>query len=262
MSSKTATQPPVLVERDEGIGFITLNRPGHMNAVTVELAEALAAGLEELGTDSTAIIIRGAGGNFSAGGDLGQVAELRSAPDGRLERLFGAFGDALAAIASVPAVVVAVVEGHALAGGFELMQACDFAIVAEDARIGDHHANFGQIPGGGGSQRLPRLVGRQRALGLLLTGESLTGTEAAEWGLAYRAVPAAELDNRVTEIGRRLRRAGPAALAAIKALVHENLERPLAEGLAAERTAVVEHILSPAGGRVYEDFAESKEEAG
>ena len=251
----------ILVERVDGIAFITLNRPEHMNAVTVDLATGLAAALEELGAESTAIFIRGAGGNFSAGGDVGQVSELRTGAPGGLDRLFGAFGQALAAIAAVPAAVVAVVEGHALAGGFELMQACDFAIVADDARIGDHHASFGQIPGGGSSQRLPRLIGRQRALGLLLTGESMTGAEAAEWGLAYRAVPATELDDQVAEIGRRLRRAGPAALAAIKALVHENLEQPLAQGLAAERTAVVEHILSPAGGRVYEDFADSMKEA-
>ncbi|MEA2347657.1 MAG: hypothetical protein QOG62_1444 [Thermoleophilaceae bacterium] len=251
----------VLVEEAEGIGRITLNRPDHMNAVTVELATELGAALADLGTRTTAIVIRGAGGNFSAGGDLGEVAELRAGAAGGLETLFQVFGDALAGIARIPAVVVAIVEGHALAGGFELMQACDFAVVADDARLGDHHANFSQIPGGGGSQRLPRLIGRQRALGLLLTGEHLTGRQAAQAGLAYRAVPAAELDEQEGRITRRLLRAGPEALAAIKALVYDNLELPLADGLAAERAAVVAHILTPAGGRVYEDFAESKKES-
>ncbi len=129
------------------------------------------------------IVIRGAGGNFSVGGDFKQVEELRAAGPQPLRALFEAFARACNAAGAVDVPVLAAVEGYALAGGFELMRACDVAIVRDDARVGDHHASAGVIPGGGGSQRLPRLVGRQRALGLILTGDHLSGVEAAAWGL-------------------------------------------------------------------------------
>ena len=161
-----------------------------------------------------------------------------------MSELFAAFGRACELIARLPVPVIAAVEGHALAGGFELMQSCDVVLVRDDARIGDHHTRFAMIPGGGGTQRLPRLVGRQRALSLILTGDSLTGAEAVAWGLAYRSAPADSFDQLVTETAERLAAKDRRSVAAIKGLVADGLELPLAEGLAQEREAVVEHLLS------------------
>ena len=102
------------------------------------------------------IVIRGAGGNFCAGGDVAEVERLRSAGRQQLQTLFDAFRGACDAIAAIDVPVVAAVEGVAMAGGFELMQAADIVLVSDDAKIADSHINFGMIPGGGSTQRLPR----------------------------------------------------------------------------------------------------------
>jgi len=244
----------VLTALDGRIGWLTLNRPEAMNAITVALADDLEAGLRRLAAEAAVIVIRGAGGNFSAGGDVGEVARLRAEGPEALARLFERFGRALATIAELDVPVVAAVEGYAMAGGFELAQACDILIVAEDAVLADTHLKFGQIPGGGGSQRLPRLVGRQRAAAHILTGDRLTGREAVEWGLAYRSVPAAELEPAARALAERLAARPPAALARAKRLVVRGLELPLADGLAWERAEVVDHIMSDAGAAAIAAF--------
>ena len=148
----------------------------------------------------------------------------------------------------------AAVEGNAMAGGFELMQACDIALVADDARLADNHSNFGQVPGGGGSQRLPRIVGRQRALAHILTGDRLTGSEAAAWGLAYRAVPTGELETTVDEVAAKLAGKAPAAVRRIKHLVDAGLERSLSDGLELERATVLEHLRDASAAEGIEAF--------
>jgi enoyl-CoA hydratase len=235
--------PDVLTALAGRIGQITLDRPEAMNAITVTLAGELEQALHELAEDADAIVIRGAGGNFSVGGDIDEVERLRAQGPGALAELFDAFGRACATIAELPVPVLAAVEGYALAGGFELMQACDVAIVRDDAKLADHHSNFGLIPGGGSTQRLPRLVGRQRALGLILSGERLSGDEAVAWGLAYRSAPVDTFDAAVHALATRLAGRGRDGQARIKQLVQAGLERPLTDGLRLEREAVVEHLM-------------------
>jgi len=213
-----------------------------MNAITVALGRELERAVRRLGDEARVIVIRGAGGNFCVGGDFHELERLRDAGEGALAELFDSFRAACAAVREVPVPVIAAVQGNAMAGGFELLQACDIAIVADDARLADNHANFGQVPGGGGSQRLPRIVGRQRALAHMLTGDRLTGSEAAAWGLAYRAVPADALETTVDELAARLAGNAPAALRRIKHLVDAGLERSLADGLELERAMVLEHL--------------------
>jgi len=248
---------PVLTTVDGPVGWLTLNRPEAMNAVTVELARELEAGLRRLAGEAAVIVIRGAGGNFSAGGDVAEVDRLRGEGPAALAELFEAFGRALATIAEIDVPVVAAVEGYAMAGGFEL-QACDIVIVADDAVIADTHLKFGQIPGGGGSQRLPRLVGRQRAAAHILTGDRLSGAEARAWGLAYQAVPAAELDAATRALAGRLASRSPEALARTKRLLVRGLELPLADGLALERAEVVDHLMSAAGAAAIAAFTGRK----
>lgn len=233
---------PVLLRRDGPVGHLTLNRPEAMNAITVALARALEAGVRELAAAAEVIVITGAGGDFCAGGDTGEVERLRGRGRDALAELFLAFRAALAAIAEVDVPVVASVRGNACAGGLELIQACDIALVAEDARLADIHARYGQIPAGGGTQRLPRLVGPARAMGLILTGDRISGAEAAAWGLVYRAVPAETLDRALDDLVAALRRGSPAARAASKRLVRSGAELPLEDGLDAELAAVLDHL--------------------
>src|SRR4051794_41009511 len=189
----------VLRETADGVCTLTLNRPEAMNAITTDLAIELGAALAEAARDANAIVIRGAGGNFCAGGDFHHVQEVKD-DRAALRRLFESFSAASSSIAGLPVPVIAAVDGVAMAGGFELMMSCDFALVADDARIADEHSNHGMVPGGGSTQLLPRLAGSQRALGLILSGERISGAEAAAWGLAYRSFPADELFDRVAEL--------------------------------------------------------------
>jgi enoyl-CoA hydratase/carnithine racemase len=233
----------VLVREADGIGRITLNRPDAMNAITTELAAALRDALADLGERARVIVIDGAGGNFCAGGDFKALAAIREDAVA-LRELFETFHAACASIAALPVPVIAAVEGVAMAGGFELMLASDVAIVREDARIGDNHSNIAMVPGGGSTQRLPRLVGRQRALGLILSGDHISGAQAAEWGLAYTAATAQEFAPAVTALAERLAGKDPAALARTKAVVQAGLERPLSEGIELELETVMTHLGS------------------
>lgn len=248
---------PVLVEVVDGVGRVTLNRPGSMNAITVELGALLADAFATLGasSDVRVVLVRGAGGNFSAGGDFGEVQRLRADGPEALKPLFANFRRACELAGEIPQPVVAAVEGVAMAGGFELMQAVDVAIVRDDARLCDNHVNYGQVPGGGGSQRLAPLVGRQRALGHLLGGERLTGAQAAAWGLAFRSLSADEFEDGLAAYVAAMAGRRPDALATIKRLVREGERRGIQAGLDAEFAAVVEHIAGEAGGAGVTTFA-------
>ena len=177
------------------------------------------------------VLIRGANGNFCAGGDFAEVERLRGEGPAALSSLFEAFRRACDAIAAVEVPVVAAVEGVAAAGGFELMQAADIVLVSDDARIADNHVRFGMIPGGGSTQRLPRLVGRQQALGLLLSGERLSGADAARLGLAYHSFPASEFDDETERFVATMAGRERSALVAIKRLVVSGMQKPLAAGI-------------------------------
>lgn len=239
----------VLVSEADGVGRITLNRPEARNAITTELAAALRDALADLATRARVIVIDGAGGHFCVGGDFHALEAIREDP-AALRELFETFHAACALIGELPVPVIAAVEGDAMAGGFELMLASDIAVVREDARLADNHANFAMVPGGGSTQRLPRLIGRQRALGVLLSGERLTGRQAADWGLAYRCEPEAAFRPAVDALAARIAGHDAAALATAKRLVREGLERPLAEGIGLELAAVLDHLqgATAAGG--------------
>jgi enoyl-CoA hydratase/carnithine racemase len=240
---------PVSVSAATGIGRITLDRPEQLNAVNVELGVALERAIRLLGSDPTVnvILIRGAGGNFCAGGDFDEVERLRDRGPAALRTLFTAFRRACEAIAEIEVPVVAAVQGVAAAGGFELMQAADIVLVSDDARIADNHIRFGMIPGGGSTQRLPRLIGRQQALAVLLSGDRLSGADAVRVGLAYRSFPHADFDEGVARFVSAMAGRERSALTTIKRLVVSGLNKPLAAGLDDEVTAVVSHICDGAG---------------
>ncbi|GAA2862330.1 enoyl-CoA hydratase/isomerase family protein [Pseudonocardia halophobica] len=237
---------PVLLEvedqADGRVARVTLNRPEARNAITVDLAAALRERLAEAAERADVIVIRGSGGHFCAGGDFHEVSRLRAEGAEALRPLFETFIGACELIAELPVPVVAAVEGYAMAGGFELIQSVDIAVVREDAVLADNHANFGMIPGGGGSQRLPRIVGVPRALGHILLGNRLSGAQAAEWGLVYRAAPASEFDAVLDQVVANLAGKDRDALARIKHLVRAGLRGSLTDGLAAEVETTLAHL--------------------
>jgi enoyl-CoA hydratase/carnithine racemase len=240
---------PVSISSADRIGTITLDRPEQMNAVNVELAVELERAIRTLGADQAVhvILIRGARGNFCAGGDFSEVERLRERGPQALRTLFASFRGACDAIADVDVPVVAAVEGVAAAGGFELMQAVDVVLVSDDARIADNHIRFGMIPGGGSTQRLPRLIGRQQATGVLLSGDRLSGLDAVTLGLAYRSFPQARFDDDVAAFVSTMANRDRSALSTIKRLVVSGLRGSVAAGLDDEISAVVTHICDGAG---------------
>lgn len=246
----------VLSAVDDGIGRITLNRPEALNAITVELGAALDDALRTLGArdDVHVILVRGAGGNFSAGGDFEEVQRLRAGGAEALRPLFENFASACRAIGEIAQPVVVAVEGVAMAGGFELLQAADVALVRADARLCDNHVNFGQVPGGGGSQRLAPIVGRQRALGHLLSGERLSGEQAAAWGLAFRSFAAEDFDAEVEAFVSKLAGRRPDALRSVKRLVRYGEQAGVEAGLAEELATVLQHISGDAGNEGVSSF--------
>ncbi len=254
---EVAHDAPVLVEVDGAVARIILNRPHQHNAVTTALAAGLRRAIADVGhrPDVRVIVLSGAGGHFCSGGDFDEVTALSARGVDALRGLFDEFGEACAAIGDVPVPVIAAVAGDAMAGGFELLQASDIVLVSVSARISDNHIRFGMIPGGGGSQRLPRLVGTQRALGHMLSGDRIDGAQAVAWGLAYEMYADDEFADRTEQFARRIASFDPVAVGRIKQLVRSGLTGPLDEGLAAETDAVVDHIIAGTGAHGAQRFA-------
>lgn len=239
------------------VGRIVLNRPEVLNALDHDTVVELEEAVRGLARETRVIVLQGAGPHFCAGADLKYVAAYRTDPVA-MRRFIEQINRAAFAIEEAEVPVVAAVQGYALAGGFELMQACDIVLVAEDALVGDQHANYGLLPGAGGSQRLPRLVGRQRALALLLTGEWLSGREAAAWGLAYRAVPADRLEAEALALARRLASRSRCGLALMKRLVRHGAAMGVADAIRLEVETFLRYIAEEDPAEGLRAFAERR----
>ena len=154
--------------------------------------------------------------------------------------------------------VIAGVNGLALAGGLELVLVADLVVADEAARLGDQHANFGLVAGGGGSQRLPRLIGARRAKELMLLGGWLSASEALAWGLVNRVAPAGGLAAAVEEMAAALAAGSGSANRTVKALVARAFDTELADGLALERRLVAVHMRSADAAEGLRAFAEKR----
>jgi enoyl-CoA hydratase len=183
--------------------------------------------------DVYAVIITGRGRSFSAGGDLDGYIDLYRNPD-KFAAFLDDFLHALNAIEGSSKVYVAAVNGICVAGGLELLLACDLVIAAQSAKIGDGHLNFGQLPGAGGSQRLPRAIGLLRAKHLILTGDLLSAEDARQIGLVNEVVADAELDAAAEALVARLGEKSRVGLRGAKHLANLTLTTDLAAGLRQE----------------------------
>jgi len=252
-------EDPILEEVKDRIGFITLNRPDAFNAVNYEMMCRLEETVQKFSSrkDISAIAIRGAGKAFCAGADLKSVLSNLDKPE-KLEEYVDQIGRAFDSLETFPLPVVAVVQDYALAGGFELLQACDIIIAAETARMGDQHANFWMIPGGGGAQRLAFSVGLHKAKDLLFTGRWLSGKEAVEAGIVSRAVPAEDLDACLDELLTSLSEKSPVTLRKMKELINYNFKPVIRKGLEYEKSVFLRYIQSPSASEGLNAFSEKR----
>jgi enoyl-CoA hydratase/carnithine racemase len=242
---------------------VILDRPAQLNAISPELLRDLDAACAAIEGDDgvRAVALTGAGRAFCAGADLRVVEEL--APDpARWAAFMDLWHGVFDRIERLPAPVIAGVHGLALAGGLELTLVCDLVVADEDARLGDQHANFALVAGGGGSQRLPRLVGARRAKELMLLGGWIDARQAFGWGLVNRVAPAGTVEAVTLELARELAGKSGAASRTVKALVDRGLDLDLPAGLALEKAMVTEHMRTEdaaAGLRAFRERARRKE---
>ena len=219
----------LLERRDDGIAVVTLNSP-KVNALSTALLARLGAIAAELTVDpARAVVLTGGERIFAAGADIsefGGPAEART--------IGAAFHAALNAFAAIPSFTIAAVSGFALGGGCELAMACDYRIASTKAVFGQPEILLGIIPGGGGTQRLPRLVGASRAKEIMVTGRQVRSDEALAIGLADEVVEPEQLMTRALELAATVARGATQAVRLVKKAVDDGIETDLASGLALE----------------------------
>jgi enoyl-CoA hydratase/carnithine racemase len=226
----------LLVERDGAVAILTINRPTVLNALNTQTVDELRRAMLELKADPTAraIIVTGAGlKSFVAGADINELAVL-SPTAGREHALAGQH--VFDVIENLGKPVIAAINGFALGGGCELAMACTLRIAADTARFGQPEIALGLIPGYAGTQRLPRLVGKGRAMEMLLTGAPIGADEAQRIGLVHRVVPAADLMTEARTLAAQLAANAPVAMRYIINAVNKGLEMPFAEACQYEAT--------------------------
>ena len=234
------SDPPVLLHTDGKVGVIELARPQVGNGLSTAAFDCILAGLREFESDGVvrAILIRAQGKNFCTGADLIEVERVRQ--DETSLRAFIEHGLAvLAALEASDLPVVAAVQGLCLAGGLELLLACDVAFAAVSARFGDQHAQFGLIPGWGGSQRLTHAVGLRRALDLLFSARWITAETASAWGLVNYVVEDLNLNDIVMTYCQAIAQRSAGGIAAMKGLARMAREADIVTGLREETRSVV-----------------------
>jgi len=226
----------VLLERPaEGVVLLRINRPEARNALNLEVRKLLAKHLAEIGEDSTtrAVVLTGNSKAFAAGADIKEMAEA-----GTIEMLQRGVHKLWRAIAGCPKPVIAAVSGYALGGGCELAMTCDIIVAGESARFGQPEVNIGIIPGGGGTQRLTRAVGKYKAMKYILTGELFSAREALDMGLVSELVPDPEVEGRAIDLARQIAALPPLAIQLAKEAVLAGMEAPLSSALALETKSI------------------------
>ena len=226
----------LLIERDGGVAILTVNRPKVLNALNTQTLDELRRAILELKRDDgvRAVILTGAGEkSFVAGADINELA-TQTPTSGREHAIAGQH--ILDLVEHLGKPVIAAINGYALGGGCELAMACTIRIAADTARLGQPEINLGLIPGYAGTQRLARIVGRGRALELLLTGDQISAQDAYRLGLVNRVVPAADLMAEAKKLAATLAAKAPIAVRYILEAVHKGVEMPFAQAQIFEAT--------------------------
>ncbi len=224
----------LIYEQEEGIGLLTINRPEKLNAISTELTTELGALLDQIEVDESmrVLIITGQGEKaFVAGADIEELVD-RDARAGR--RVTRERQELFARIENLPIPVIAAINGYALGGGLELALACSIRICSENAQFGAPEVKLGIIPGDGGTQRLPRLVGLGRAMEMILTGDFIDAGQAHQIGLVNHVLPPRELLDTAKDLARTIASRPPLAVQYAKQAVNRSMEGDTAGGYALE----------------------------
>lgn len=238
--------PPVIVSRSGAVGVIELARPDKFNCLSLAVHAALEAAIDDFEKPDSgvrAVLIRAQGKHFCTGADLDEVKSLRS-DQAKIDHFIRYGHSVLRRLEASPLPIVAACQGLVLAGGTELMLACDVIFAAKDARFGDQHAQFGLVPGWGGSQRFPRIVGLRRGLDLFFTARWIDADMALQWGLVNYVVEPEKLAEAALEYCTKITTRSRAGIATMKRLAREGLEGSLADGLKLEQDIVTGALLS------------------
>ena len=242
----------VLLHIENRVATLTLNRPGAMNALNLEMARALAHACQKVEQDKNVrcIVLRGAGGNFLAGGDVQSMKEgLDKGDSSIVDGIITHVHRVIEALRHAPAPVIGVVEGAVAGGGVSLIAACDLAIATDKAKFTLAYSRLGTNPDGGSTWFLPRIIGLRKTMELCLFSDRFDAKAALAMGLVNEVVPAAKLDAAVDRMVARVMAGSGEAAARTKQLLNESMQNSLTEQLAAEQNAFMAGVRS-------NDFAE------
>jgi len=233
----------VKYEKNGHIVKLILNRPEALNAINENVLDDLNAACDaiEQDKDVRVVILTGQGRVFSAGGDLTTLKTI-SAKTGAIEELLRFSHKTFNRFEDLPVCTIAAINGLALAGGLELIMCCDLAIMSQDARIGDHHANFGLVPTWGNTQRLPRTLGIRKAKEIMYTGDWISPEDALNYGLINKVVPSGKLEEEVSALAKKLCEKSPVATSTMKRLINYGMQVDLHSGLEMELSVAINHF--------------------
>jgi enoyl-CoA hydratase/carnithine racemase len=225
----------VNLEVSEGVGTIRLDRP-KVNALNNQVAREIGEAVEAARTndDVGAVVLWGGERVFAAGADIKEMQESDAVS---MYRYIGEFQDVFTRLEKLPKITIAAINGYALGGGCELTLACDYRICAEDSQLGQPEILLGVIPGAGGTQRLPRIVGVGRAKDIIYTGRFVPADEALQIGLVHQVVPSAEVYDTAVKLARKLAAGPRIALMAAKQAIQNGIEVDMDAALLIERQA-------------------------
>lgn len=213
------------------VAEITLNRPKQMNAINQLMIDELGKALQEASQDNevACLIVKGNEKFFCAGADISEVNKNKTCIDGY--HFSSMFQQGFAMFENFKKPVIVAIEGITMGGGFELMLSCDFRVVADEAKLSLPEVNIGALPAGGGTAKLPRLIGKLKATELLLLGETITGKQAAALGIVNVSVPQAEVVKTAENIANKLAMKPPLVVQVIKGIVNNNADMDMAGAL-------------------------------
>jgi enoyl-CoA hydratase len=263
VEEKRVKYETIILERKDGIGYLTLNRPERANTISFQLMIDVVNAMEEVEKDPAfrVVIVTGAGGkHFCGGADLRDFAERAREAKSRGERQGGGDfvsprRDLFSALEESRVPVIAAINGAAMGGGCEIALACDIRVIADTATIGLPEIRFGALPAGGGTQRLPRLVGSGIAKEMIFSGLPYTAEDALRIGLVNKAVPAASLIPEAEKIAGVYIERAAYALKTAKALINRGVELPLKDALALERKVIAEMATPEERKKAQDDAA-------
>ncbi|WP_059104411.1 enoyl-CoA hydratase-related protein [Shouchella shacheensis] len=249
----------VLFEERDHIGYVTINRPDVLNCFDYETLSTLQAIVEQISYSSSirVVIFTGAGEKaFSAGADLKERQHLTEA---ETRRNVAAIQRVFQSIASLPQPTIAAVNGYALGGGFEWLLACDFAIAAQGASMGLTETSWAIIPGAGGTQRLPRLIGEMKAKELILTAKTISAEEALDLGIVLAVRPRDQILHASVELAHAMMKNGPVALRQAKHAIVQGMNTDIQTGMGVEAKAYERTLMTQDRMEALQAFAERRE---